>query len=169
MLIWTTIVAFFLGMGITIWPLTGWKIEFLNRSDWLVDIGTIAFSTAVFAVIELICILSRKRRLGKIIIAVAIIGIAAWLLPIFARSINGDAFRSENEIILVFASVQFAILSSTIASLRWSGWFNEKHRAKPEKGFCFTRDRGKDVAPSVNIENSAELLDKMEEGRDVSH
>ena len=35
--------------------------------------------------------------------------------------------------------------------------------------FCFTRDRGMGVMPGVDINNSAELLDIMEEGRDVSY
>jgi hypothetical protein len=45
---------------------------------------------------------------------------------------------------------------------------NKQATASGEK-FCFTRDRGKGVMPGVDINNSAELLDIMEEGQDVSH
>jgi hypothetical protein len=37
-----------------------------------------------------------------------------------------------------------------------------------KKEFCFTRYRGKGLMPGVNLDNSAELLDIMEEGLDVS-
>jgi hypothetical protein len=45
---------------------------------------------------------------------------------------------------------------------------SQGHQESSEKDFCFTRFRGKGVVPGVNIDNSAELLDKMEEGLDIS-
>jgi hypothetical protein len=43
-----------------------------------------------------------------------------------------------------------------------------QEKASPAEKYCFPRDRGMGVLPGVNIDNSAELLDIMEEGLDVS-
>jgi hypothetical protein len=56
-----------------------------------------------------------------------------------------------------------AVISNALAE-------NLESPQKPSSGekFCFTRDKGKGVMPGVDINNSAELLDIMEEGQDVS-
>jgi hypothetical protein len=45
---------------------------------------------------------------------------------------------------------------------------SEMQLKSPEEKFCFPRETGSRLRPGVDISNSAELLDIMEEGLDIS-
>ena len=126
MLIWTTMVAFLLGLGKMVLPLTGWTSESIAVVDFLL-LGMIGVFNAIFALVEMACLFSRINKIVSTLIALFLIGMLAWaqayLLPLLSR-INR---APEIYVWLILAGVQFVCLFATLAPLRWSGWFEPVH------------------------------------------
>ncbi len=130
LLIWTAVIALFLGLGKTLCLQMDWRLDVIHGEYFYFGcvIGTY---DAFYALVALAAALARKKLLLRIALAAIAIGLVASsqrLVLEFVFKNNGGVHWAEW---ILFAGSQAAFLFATLLPLRWCGLLKGTGKEEP--------------------------------------